>query len=59
MNSYLKGWSEHKRSRSKKKPKANRRRLNMNKINLSSETCIKSWENNSSELDECVKTSEY
>lgn len=29
---------------------------NMNKINLSSKTCIQSWENNSSELEKCVKT---
>lgn len=28
----------------------------MNKINLSSKTCIQSWENNSSELEKCVKT---
>lgn len=29
---------------------------NVNEINLFSKTCIKSWGNNSSELEKCVKT---
>lgn len=59
MNSYLKVWSEHIRQEAKRSQKQLTEDSNMNKINLSSKTCIKRWENNSSELEKCVKTAKW